>query len=196
MSVQLYQDVTFTVDEGGVPVNKVVGRFTMKLGCKRGSRVAMNRVKFQLYANTFDELLIEAAELAEQIDRWSEGQLMGMDMTLGHYVKDELIPAEPQRSTHAFILNRSREDRKRVSTVKIPWMKTSITPQQVETFFSDHPSLCSIQLLPDGITPHMEPCPEFRHLTYKDTLAEDDYIVDSGDVKDDAGADGKVDGLA
>lgn len=180
---------------------QVYARAQLTLGVKRGSRVAMRKTRFAAYSNNgYADLLSTIFGMMDKIDGMSTGEIMGIQLTLGHFVKDDVIPSEPIRSTNAFAVVKNSRVPKHVSFVTVPWLKNDASINGLEAILQNPPfidsgkGLCNIQLASDGKTIEMTPSNDFKHLTIKDTWPDNDDVVSTGDVKGDAGADGMVDG--
>lgn len=192
MSVRLYPGIPTSAL---TPSPDYYARFIATLGVKAGSRVKMRRVRVSVGSSvSLSDLLLQGMRILEGVDRISQGQIMGVSMVLGHFVKDEIISPEPLRSRHAFVIHKAEEGKKIHKTV-IPWLKETVSDLDVEAIVkgTDWTNLCNISLGIDGKTIEMGYTPDFKHLTLKDTLPDEDDTVSYGDVKDDP-SDGGVDG--
>lgn len=196
MSVRIYPGIPTSNVVPPVDTPSFYARFTATMGVKAGNRIKMRRVRLSAFSNvSLQDLLLQAARMLEGVDRCSQGQMMSVQMTLGHYIKDEVIKPEPTRSRHAFCIHVSEVAKKRIHKLVIPWLKENVSDLDVENLVSgtDYTNLCSIQLQENGKDLSCVETPKWKHITVKDTLPEDDTLVDYGDGKDDP-SDGGQDG--
>lgn len=198
MSVRIYPGIpSSTVPADPTPgAPQFYARFVGTFGVKCGNKVKTRRVRFSSASTTsLLDMLLQGMRVIEGVDRCSMGQLMSLSMTLGHYVNDEKIEAEPERSRHAFVIHTSSIAKKRIHKLEIPWLKEKTSDLDVENVVSgtDFGNLASIQLQPNGTDISCVFTDRFKHITLKDTLPEDDTLVDYGDDKDDP-SDGGTDG--
>lgn len=196
MSVRFYPGIPASNVVPPVGTPQYYARFQATFGVKSGARIKMRRVKLSAFSDVgLEDLLLQACRMLEGVDRCSTGQMMGLQMTIGHYVKDEVIPSEPVRSRHAFAIHISPVAKKRIHMLQFPWLKESISDLDVKALVEgvDYSNLCSIWLQEDGKSFSCVPTPDYKHITLKDTEEEPDYLVDYGDSKDDP-SDGGVDG--
>lgn len=198
MSVRVYPGIAGSTivpsSEPGSP--QFWARFTASLGVKGGNKVKMRRVRFSAASTvSFADMLLQGMRVLEAVDRCSMGQIMSVQMTLGHYVKDEIIEDEPSLSRHAFVIHTASKAKKRIHKLVIPWLKRNVSDIDVENIVTgaDFGNLASIQLQENGKDVSCIFTENYKHTTLKNTLPDDDDLVDYGDTKDDP-SDGGVDG--